>query len=91
MAGAGPMHWRGDRTGGSSGGSPLDEDLAFKAFNPAFVGLLGRATQLTPAEMQNKQAVLETSQGRIVLDLLPDAAPNHVAHSMPSEVSSTVR
>src|SRR5688572_5669205 len=35
---------------------------------------------LPAAEMQNKQAVLETSYGRIVLDLLPDAAPTHVAH-----------
>src|SRR6266850_2751546 len=35
---------------------------------------------LTPAELQNKQAVLDTSVGRIVVDLLPDAAPNHVAH-----------
>ncbi|MBI3049358.1 MAG: peptidylprolyl isomerase [Acidobacteria bacterium] len=33
-----------------------------------------------PAELQNKQAVLETSYGTIVLDLLADAAPNHVAH-----------
>jgi hypothetical protein len=33
MAGAGPMHWRGDRTGASTGGDSLDEDLAFKAFN----------------------------------------------------------
>lgn len=35
---------------------------------------------LTPAELQNKQAVLETSSGTIVLDLLADAAPTHVAH-----------
>ena len=35
---------------------------------------------LPPAELQNKQAVLDTSYGTIVLDLLPDAAPNHVAH-----------
>jgi DNA-binding beta-propeller fold protein YncE len=44
MANAGPMHWRGDRTGGNAvpPGSPLDEDLAFKAFNVAFGGLLGR-------------------------------------------------
>ncbi len=35
---------------------------------------------LPPAELRNKQAVLETSQGTIVLDLLADAAPNHVAH-----------
>ena len=32
------------------------------------------------AELQNKQAVFETSYGTIVLDLLADAAPNHVAH-----------
>src|SRR5687767_15681847 len=31
-------------------------------------------------EMRNKQAVLETSYGTIVMDLLPDAAPNHVAY-----------
>ena len=31
-------------------------------------------------EMRNKQAVLETSYGTIVMDLLADAAPNHVAH-----------
>jgi cyclophilin family peptidyl-prolyl cis-trans isomerase len=30
--------------------------------------------------LRNKQAVLETSMGPIVLDLLADAAPNHVAH-----------
>ncbi len=35
---------------------------------------------LGPGELQNKQAVLETSLGIIVMDLLPDAAPNHVAH-----------
>jgi peptidyl-prolyl cis-trans isomerase B (cyclophilin B) len=31
-------------------------------------------------ELRNKQAVIETSLGTIVLDLLADAAPNHVAH-----------
>ena len=31
------------------------------------------------ADLQNKQAVLETSAGTIVLDLLPEAAPTHVA------------
>lgn len=35
---------------------------------------------LPPEEMQQKQAVIETTMGTIVLDLLPDAAPNHVAH-----------
>jgi hypothetical protein len=38
LPGTGPLHWRGDR-----------ENLA--AFNPAFVGLLGRATPLPDSEM----------------------------------------
>src|SRR5881396_2221770 len=38
------------------------------------------ANPLTVDEMRGKQAVLETSAGTIVLDLLADAAPNHVAH-----------
>lgn len=32
--------------------------------------------------MQNKQAVIETDLGPIVLDLLPEVAPNHVAYFM---------
>jgi DNA-binding beta-propeller fold protein YncE len=49
----GPMHWRGDRTGGSDvGGSALDESQAFKKFNVAFAGLLGRSSKLTDADMQ---------------------------------------
>ncbi len=52
MANHGPMHWRGDRTGGASGEDPLDEDLAFKEFNGAFPGLLGRDAQLETEEMQ---------------------------------------
>jgi peptidyl-prolyl cis-trans isomerase B (cyclophilin B) len=35
---------------------------------------------LAAGELQNKQAVIETGMGTIVLDLLADAAPNHVAH-----------
>jgi len=34
----------------------------------------------SPEEISNKQAVIETSAGTIVLDLLAEAAPNHVAH-----------
>jgi peptidyl-prolyl cis-trans isomerase B (cyclophilin B) len=37
-------------------------------------------SSLPPGDIQNKQAVLETSYGTIVLDLLADAAPTHVAH-----------
>jgi peptidyl-prolyl cis-trans isomerase B (cyclophilin B) len=32
--------------------------------------------------MRNKQAVVETSRGTIVIDLLPQAAPNHVGYFM---------
>jgi len=35
---------------------------------------------LSPEEIHGKQAVLETSEGLIVIDLLADAAPNHVAY-----------
>ncbi len=53
LANAGPMHWRGDRSGGNDpGGDPLDEDAAFKHFNVAFAGLLGRSGPLTADEMQ---------------------------------------
>lgn len=49
----GSMHWRGDRTtGNDAGGDPFDEVGAFKKFNGAFVGLLGRSAQLGIAEMQ---------------------------------------
>src|SRR5262245_25882000 len=53
MANHGSMHWRGDRTGGNDpGGSPFDEDAAFKKFNVAFPGLVGRESQLDADEMQ---------------------------------------
>ncbi|MEM9388287.1 MAG: hypothetical protein AAGA68_24765 [Pseudomonadota bacterium] len=54
MANNGPMHWRGDRTGGNdpTSGDPLDANAAFLAFNVAFEGLLGRTAPLTDTEMQ---------------------------------------
>lgn len=55
MADHGPMHWRGDRTGGNAepAGDPLDENLAFLAFNNAFPGLIGRDQgPLDPVQMQ---------------------------------------
>ena len=48
MANHGPMHWRGDRTGGNDAptaqpdSGTFDEEAAFKKFNVAFQGLLGR-------------------------------------------------
>ncbi len=58
MAGHGPMHWRGDRTGGNDApsvqpnGGAFNEDAAFKKFNVAFAGLLGRSGPLTSPEIQ---------------------------------------
>ncbi len=37
-------------------------------------------TPLTLDQMRNKQAVVETDFGDIVIDLLPEAAPNHVGY-----------
>jgi peptidyl-prolyl cis-trans isomerase B (cyclophilin B) len=37
-------------------------------------------TRLSASDMAGKQAVLVTSMGEIVIDLLPEAAPNHVGH-----------
>ncbi len=50
----GPMHWRGDRTGGNFNPpmDPLDERLAFIAFNGAFPGLIGNDVQLPDATME---------------------------------------
>ncbi|MCW5893943.1 MAG: YncE family protein [bacterium] len=51
LANHGPMHWRGDRSGGTTFGDPLDEAAAFRTFNPAFVSLLGRHAPLADADM----------------------------------------
>jgi DNA-binding beta-propeller fold protein YncE len=52
MFGNGPLHWRGDRTGqvNRAVGETLEE-RAFRDFNVAFTGLLGRDAQLTDAQM----------------------------------------
>jgi DNA-binding beta-propeller fold protein YncE len=58
MANHGPMHWRGDRNGEGQGpnvqpdGGAFSEEAAFKAFNGAFVELLGRDEPLSAADMQ---------------------------------------
>ncbi len=52
MANHGPMHWRGDRTGGKDpGGDALDETQAFLKFNIAFDGLLGRGGPIPDGNM----------------------------------------
>ena len=56
IADSGPQHWRGDRTGQNRqvvrGELESVESAAFKEFNPAFVGLVGRREELAPAAMQ---------------------------------------
>jgi cyclophilin family peptidyl-prolyl cis-trans isomerase len=39
-------------------------------------------TPLSVAEMSHKQAVVETSRGTFVIELLPEVAPNHVGYFM---------
>ena len=39
-------------------------------------------TSLTLDQMAHKQAVVETTRGTFVIDLLPDVAPNHVGYFM---------
>lgn len=52
IGGTGPLHWRGDRTGGNDpGGDPMDSRAALLQFNGAFVSLLGRAEPLPADEM----------------------------------------
>ena len=58
MANHGPMHWRGDRTGGNDAPSEqpnsgtFDEDAGFKKFIVAFEGLLGRDAPIADQQMQ---------------------------------------
>ena len=58
MANHGPMHWRGDRTGGNDAPSvqpdsgTFDERAAFTQFNAAFPDLLGRHAPLLPEQMK---------------------------------------
>ncbi|MBK9032508.1 MAG: hypothetical protein IPL61_14560 [Myxococcales bacterium] len=57
MANHGPQHWRGDRTGADLGpsvqpnGGAYDEVEAFRQFDVAFPGLLGRAEMIPAADM----------------------------------------
>jgi DNA-binding beta-propeller fold protein YncE len=59
MANQGPMHWRGDRTGGNAVAASsqpetgtFNERAAFGEFAAAFEGLLGRSEKLGDAEMK---------------------------------------
>jgi DNA-binding beta-propeller fold protein YncE len=57
MANHGPMHWRGDRTGGNDAPSAqpdsgtFDEHAAFEKFTVGFTDLLGRDTFIPQADM----------------------------------------
>lgn len=48
---AGPMHWRGDRTGQHGNADESLELAAFKEFNEAFVELLGSDTEISESDM----------------------------------------
>ena len=49
------------------------------------------STPLTIDQMRNKQAVIETDLGTIVIDLLPEVAPNHVGFFIKNAQEGTTR
>ena len=51
LAGAGVMHWRGDRNGDAAGEDIHDERASFREFQPAFEELLGRPHELPDEDM----------------------------------------
>ncbi|KYG02104.1 hypothetical protein BE21_05635 [Sorangium cellulosum] len=59
MANHGPMHWRGDRTGGHDeptsqpDSGVFDERAAFKKFSGAFVDLLGRDQTISEEDLED--------------------------------------
>ncbi|MDI1442580.1 hypothetical protein [Polyangium sp. 6x1] len=59
MANHGPMHWRGDRTGGNDEPSAqpnagtFDERAAFRQFQAGFVDLLGRSEPIPEDDMES--------------------------------------
>ncbi len=64
MANHGPMHWRGDRTGGNDNPSAqpdsgtFDEVAGFKKFQAAFPNLLGRSGPIDDAAMEKFAAFI---------------------------------
>jgi DNA-binding beta-propeller fold protein YncE len=53
LKGSGAMHWRGDRSNPpGTAASAFDENVSFNNFNSAFVALVGRETEIDPADMQ---------------------------------------
>ena len=60
--------------------SPVD-GLAQAPARGAAGGKFFRTT-LTPTQMAGQQAVVETSAGSFIIQLLPEAAPNHVGYFM---------
>jgi DNA-binding beta-propeller fold protein YncE len=53
MANHGPLHWRGDRSGGNEPeADPLNVRASFKTFRVAFEGLLGRASPLPEPDVE---------------------------------------
>jgi hypothetical protein len=53
LLGSGAMHWRGDRSSPpGTAASAFDEVNSFNNFNGAFVALVGRDSQIDPADMQ---------------------------------------
>ena len=86
MANHGPMHWRGDRTGGNDAPSAqpdsgtFDEDAAFKKFNVGVRRLLGRSAPLTARGDAGVHRLHPAGH----LSAEPDPQPRQLAHRRPA-------
>ena len=81
MVDSGPMHWRGDRQGLDTVIGETQEEAAFKEFRGAFVGLVGRQTQLTETDLDafTDFALTITSRPNPIRNLDNSLTPNQQA------------
>lgn len=89
MKGNGPLHWRGDRTGENRARGESLELAAFKEFNEAFPGLVGRDSELTDEEMtQFAEYALELTYPPNPIAPLDNNLPSSLAEAL--EIYNTV-
>ncbi|ROS02020.1 cytochrome c peroxidase [Sinobacterium caligoides] len=81
IADSGPMHWRGDRQGLDAANDETQEKAAFKEFSHAFVGLVGRQTELDEHDLDafTDFALTITSSPNPIRNLDNSLTPNQQA------------
>ena len=92
MANHGPMHWRGDRTGGNDEPSvaarqrAFDEDAAFKKFN---VGVHRTCSAATQPHHRDRDAGVHRLHPPGHVSAEPDPQPRQLAHAPTSRRAAT--